>query len=150
TSTSIWDINPTTVGFESRFVSWRGSGNTTSNQFVPKVFNLTQGPHQLIVRGREPGTLLQSITVISALFLPASSATLSPPFILANNAISQNTNTLNPAAGGRAVFNFSVGLAGNYSFQGLVQATDDSSNSFFFNLGQEPQDPYMIWDINPL
>ena len=148
-SASMWDVNPTTAGFESRFVSWRGSGTATSNQFVPKVFSLTAGPHQLIVRGREAGTLLQRVTVISAVFLPASSASLSPPFILANNSIYQTINTMNPADGGRAVFNFSIGLAGDYSVQGLVQAPDDSSNSFFFNLGQEPQDPYMIWDINP-
>jgi hypothetical protein len=60
----IWDI-PITSGFEQRTVNWRGNGTVTNNQFVPKVFtNLTQGSHQIIVRGREAGTQLQNLTVL--------------------------------------------------------------------------------------
>ena len=58
----IWDI-PVTTGYEQRVVSWRRNGTPTNNQFVPKVFNLTQGPHQLLIRGREAYTRLQSMTV---------------------------------------------------------------------------------------
>jgi hypothetical protein len=53
----VWDI-PVTAGFEQRVVSWRGNGTFDHSEFVPKVFSLTQGSHQLIIRGREATTLL--------------------------------------------------------------------------------------------
>lgn len=59
----IWDI-PVTSGFEPRLISWRGNGNDTSNQFVPAVFRLTKGTHQLVIRGREANTLLQSLSIL--------------------------------------------------------------------------------------
>ena len=59
----IWDI-PITSGFESRTASWRGNGTFDNNEFVPQVFNLTQGSHQLIIRGREAWTSLQSLTIV--------------------------------------------------------------------------------------
>ena len=34
--TMIWDISPTTSGFENRTVSWRGTGTETVNEIVPK------------------------------------------------------------------------------------------------------------------
>ncbi|HZR19660.1 MAG TPA: choice-of-anchor D domain-containing protein [Verrucomicrobiae bacterium] len=63
--TMIWDI-PVTAGFEQRTVSWRGNGTDTANQFVPQVFTLSQGHHQIIVRGREAGVELQSLSVVNA------------------------------------------------------------------------------------
>ena len=60
--TMIWDI-PITSGFEPRTVSWRGNGTFDNPQFVPAVFNLTAGPHQLIIRGREAGVQLARITI---------------------------------------------------------------------------------------
>lgn len=58
----IWDIDVTS-GFEKRTVSWRGNGDTDSDQFVPKKFKLTPGAHNLIIIGREPGTLLKSLSI---------------------------------------------------------------------------------------
>jgi hypothetical protein len=58
----IWDI-PVTTGFEQRVASWRGNGTADNDQFVPKVFSLTPGAHQLVVRGREAGTLLLNMTI---------------------------------------------------------------------------------------
>jgi hypothetical protein len=52
----IWDIE-VTKGFEERVVSWRGSGDTTSDEFAPKRFTLTAGEHKLIIVGREPAQL---------------------------------------------------------------------------------------------
>jgi hypothetical protein len=52
----IWDID-VTKGFEERIVSWRGSGDSSSDEFVPKVFRLTAGEHKLFVVGREPAQL---------------------------------------------------------------------------------------------
>ena len=57
-----WDTDISS-GFSSQTVSWRGNGTSTSAQFAPKVFNLTAGSHQLIIRGREPNAQLQSITI---------------------------------------------------------------------------------------
>ena len=61
--TMIWDIEPLTTGFEERSVSWRGSGTYDKNEFVPKIFSLTEGEHELIIRGRESYTLIDSITI---------------------------------------------------------------------------------------
>jgi hypothetical protein len=60
--TMIWDV-PVSTTMTSQTVSWRGSGTTTSDQFAPKVFNLSAGAHQLIVRGREGLTQLGTITI---------------------------------------------------------------------------------------
>jgi hypothetical protein len=66
----IWDV-PVTVGFADQVVAWRGNGTPDIAQFAPKVFNLTQGTHQLIIRGREPNTVLGTITIRPLSTLPA-------------------------------------------------------------------------------
>jgi hypothetical protein len=63
-STMIWDIMPITSGFEQRTVSWRGNGSENNDEIVPKIFNLSAGPHQIIFMGREPYTALSSFTLI--------------------------------------------------------------------------------------
>jgi len=63
----IWDIGVTS-GFEPRLVTWRGNGSTTTPQFKPQVFTLSPGKHQLFVRGMEPNTQLQRLSVLQ---LPA-------------------------------------------------------------------------------
>jgi hypothetical protein len=75
--TMIWDV-PVTTGFASQTVSWRGNGTVDrkspsgfADQFSPKVFSLSAGTHQLIVRGREGGTQLGTIT-IAPTTLPAN------------------------------------------------------------------------------
>jgi len=57
----IWDLEVTS-GFEERIGNWRGSGDSGSGEFSPKVFKLTAGEHKLIVGGREPASL-KSITI---------------------------------------------------------------------------------------
>jgi len=58
----IWDV-PITKGFEKRAASWRGRGTEDSNEFVPRVFALTAGEHELIVRGREGETRFDRISL---------------------------------------------------------------------------------------
>ena len=65
----VWDV-PVTAGFESRTGSWRGNGTVSASspsgltaQYAPKVFSLTAGTHQLIVRGREGNCQLGTITI---------------------------------------------------------------------------------------
>jgi hypothetical protein len=77
--------------------------------------------------------------------IPAAEAKLSGPFVLKDGAISQSTTT-DLAGGGRAVFTVQVAVAGNYLVQGVVDAPDENSNSFFLNIDAEPQDT-MIWDL---
>jgi hypothetical protein len=60
--TMIWDV-PVTSGFTNQLVSWRGTGTDTNNQFAPKVFSLSSGTHQLIVRGREANAQLAGMTI---------------------------------------------------------------------------------------
>jgi hypothetical protein len=64
----IWDI-PVSPTLTSRLVSWRGngSGDPASSQYSPKVFTLSAGTHQLIIRGREPGTTLGAVSIVAAL-----------------------------------------------------------------------------------
>jgi hypothetical protein len=69
---SIWQI-PLTSGFESRIVSWQGAGTFDNPQFVPKIFTLTTGNHQLIIRGREANTQLDRISILK---LPAPPSNL--------------------------------------------------------------------------
>jgi hypothetical protein len=66
--TMIWDI-PITTGFQQRIVNWRGNGTDANSQFVPALFNLTAGAHQLIIVGREANTGLQQVSLVQ---VPAS------------------------------------------------------------------------------
>lgn len=58
TTTMTWHI-PVTSGFETRVASW-------SPSTAPKSWTLNTGTHQLIIRGREPNTVLQHITIGTA------------------------------------------------------------------------------------
>ena len=57
----IWDVEVTS-GFEERTVSWRGNGTDSTDEFVPKRFNLSAGAHKLNLVGREPAQL-KSISI---------------------------------------------------------------------------------------
>jgi hypothetical protein len=57
----IWDID-VTKGFEERIVSWRGNGEPENDEFKPKKFTLTAGPHKVMIVGREPAQL-KSISI---------------------------------------------------------------------------------------
>jgi hypothetical protein len=74
--TMIWDILPITSGFEQRIVSWRGSGTANNDQFVPKVFGLSAGAHQILFKGEGPGTALASFTLLQV--IPAAPAAQAP------------------------------------------------------------------------
>ena len=84
--TTIWDI-PVTSGFQQRFVSWRGNGTDTNDQFVPEVFNLAVGLHELIIVGREANTQLQSLAILQYLALPLGAPVLSIRLTTTNTAL---------------------------------------------------------------
>jgi hypothetical protein len=77
----------------------------------------------------------------------ASAAVLTAPLVLTNDYFFLASDQAEVAAGGKAVFNFTVTNAGNYIIETLVNAPDESSNSFFVNVDAQPVDPDMIWDI---
>jgi hypothetical protein len=55
----VWDIE-VTKGFEERTAAWRSDGPQT-------VFELSQGEHELIIRGRESNTRIQRISLVEVL-----------------------------------------------------------------------------------
>lgn len=59
----VWHV-PVTTNFENRTVSWQGNGNWDNSEFVPKIFNLGPGSHQIIIKGREANTRFRSINII--------------------------------------------------------------------------------------
>jgi hypothetical protein len=61
---NIWDVYPHTVGFETRVASWRGSGTFDANEYVPKVWGLAAGQHQLTIIGREADVRLGTVTLV--------------------------------------------------------------------------------------
>ena len=81
--TMCWDIFPFTTNFESRIVSWRGTGTDTNNQYIPKVFALAAGTHQIIFAGREANTELESFSILE---LPATPQNLRVLPTVAGNA----------------------------------------------------------------
>jgi hypothetical protein len=63
----IWDI-PICSVLANATVSWRGNGNgdPASSQYMPEVFALSAGTHQLIIVGRGANTTLGTITIAAA------------------------------------------------------------------------------------
>jgi hypothetical protein len=85
----IWDI-PVCTSLTNSTVSWRGStgtGDPATSQFIPKVFSLSAGTHQLIIVGREANTTLGTISIVAtnaslptiAITAPVNGATYSAP-----------------------------------------------------------------------
>lgn len=80
------------------------------------------------------------------LTIPLSSGTVTAPLVLTNGCLSQPEQT-ELAGGGKAIFPFAVTNEGDYVLVAVVNAPDESSNSFFVNVDADPQDPAMVWDI---
>lgn len=58
----IWDIVSLTSGLESRNISWRGNGTFDDPEYDLNSWTLAGGTHKLIIRGRESGVMIQTIT----------------------------------------------------------------------------------------
>ncbi|HWX21824.1 MAG TPA: Ig-like domain-containing protein [Candidatus Binatia bacterium] len=61
----IWDI-PVSTNMTLQTVAWRGTtgnGDPTADQYVPKVFTLSAGTHQLVIIGREANTQWGTISI---------------------------------------------------------------------------------------
>jgi hypothetical protein len=77
----------------------------------------------------------------------ASAATVTAPLVFTNDYFHLESDMADVAAGGKAVFHFSITNAGDYQIESVVNAPDDNANSFFVNMDALPTDPDMIWDI---
>jgi hypothetical protein len=60
---SIWHV-PVSTTVQSYQVSWQGNGTFDNPELAPKVFTLSAGVHQLIIRGREPNTQIQQVSIV--------------------------------------------------------------------------------------
>jgi len=83
-----------------------------------------------------------------AIAIPASAGVVSAPLVLTNGIISQPEQTELPE-GGRATYDFAITNAGSYVIRAMVNAPAEDSNSFYVNVDAQPEDPAMIWDIDP-
>jgi len=79
--------------------------------------------------------------------LAPTEAALTAPLVLTNGCIGQPEQTELPA-GGKAIYNFTLANAGTFVIRAVVNAPDESANSFYVNIDANPEDPAMIWDID--
>jgi sulfur relay (sulfurtransferase) complex TusBCD TusD component (DsrE family) len=127
-------------------------GEDTTAPYTFTWNNVNAGNHTLSARAvyGSGGSVASSpvgVSVAFGLTFESTAGIISAPFVAGSGVIYQTTFTATPASGGRAIYTFNVAQAGDYIVTALVNAPDDSANSFFVNLDAEPTDPVMIWDI---
>jgi hypothetical protein len=81
-----------------------------------------------------------------SLTFPATAGAITAPFITNNGAIYQTTTT-GLTNGGRAVYNFTIADAGDYTLSALVNGPNATSNSFYVNIDAEPTGAGMLWSF---
>jgi hypothetical protein len=92
---------------------------------------------------------LKKESAAAGLTFPASAGTVSAPFVLTNGYLFQPGERAEVGEGGKAVYDFAITNAGEYVIHAIVNAPGEDSNSFFLNIDGKPEDPLMIWDIEP-
>lgn len=133
----VWNV-PLTSGFERQLVSWTGQGNCNSAEFSPKVFHLGGGAHQLIIRGRDPNVLLDSVRIVvfpQAVTLPATNI----------NSVSASLQGQAGARGSAAEAYFEYGMSADYEWSTPKMAVGSGLNVVTIsNLisGLNPQEAY--------
>lgn len=135
----------------------QGSGTVSEVEFAYN--STTLGTYSWILRANNGLETSQSVLNQEIVAPPpasddltfvAAAGTISPPFIVADGALSQALTTTAVSEGGLAVYTFAVTNAGRYVIQASVNASTLARNSFFINIDAMPEDPYMVWDIVPL
>jgi len=115
---------PTLVRTDNQTVTWTGGGGAST-----------------AVSG-------SAVAVLSTLSFDSTAGAITAPFTVnADQTISQAVETLDPAAGGKAVYVFSVTNAADYSVSALISAPNGEADSIFVNIDAEPVSPGMIWDL---
>jgi hypothetical protein len=93
--------------------------------------------------------IMASTNQTLGLTFPVSAGTVLAPFVLTNGYLFQTGERAEAGEGGKAVYAFAVTNAGEYVIHATVNAPAEDSNSFFLNIDGNPEDPLMIWDIDP-
>ncbi len=91
-------------------------------------------------------TVTVNLPVMTELTFASTAGTISAPFVVSGDTISQPALTT-VSSGGRAAYNFTIVNAGDYTVSALVNAPNTAADSFFVNIDAEPTDPTMIWDV---
>jgi hypothetical protein len=121
------EYSPTVAGTNTQNVAFSGAGGATVS-----------------VTGSATAPL-------SGLTFAASSGTITSPFILTNGYIYQPTQTILSSVGlsncGTATYTFTITNAGSYIVEALVNAPDDSANSFYVSIDGQPTDPMCTWQM---
>lgn len=121
----VWHV-PVTSGLQSRTVSWQGNGTVDSSQFAPKIFALTAGTHQLIIRGRESNVRLGTIRLTPATVITPPTITLTSPTSGANYGSPATVNfTATVTANGNTITKVQF-------FNGSVLLGEDTSSPYGF------------------
>lgn len=75
----------------------------------------------------------------------AEAGLITPPFVVTNGYVFQTVGT-NPAANGRAQYDFTISQPGGYVILAAVSSPGHTS-SLAINIDAEPTAPTMIWEI---
>ncbi len=128
----------------------RGRRTSRMKSFSPILlavaFAISANAQMIINPTSDQPTIVVTDTNAPGQMFPASAATLTAPMVLTNDYFYLNSDQAEVTNGGKAVFNFSITNAGDYVIESLVNAPDESSNSFFLNIDATPSDE-MIWDV---
>jgi hypothetical protein len=133
----------------------RNLGADLSSRFTTDLDNATRilpwdiGADEITVAA--PGSLsFSDIPLTSGLSFEAESGLIDTPFAISSGLVSQDTQTLTVAIGGRARYNVTIPATGSYTISMNVNAPDGGSDSCWVEWDAEPTDPTAIWDVIPL
>lgn len=86
----VWDVANTGGVYQQVSVSWRGTGSTPLS---PKIFDLSAGQHELIIRGREHDLLIDRVSIV-----PLAPNTSTPAVTLTRTSAPSFTTSSTPTA----------------------------------------------------
>jgi hypothetical protein len=126
-----------------------GAGKAITIRYLPTA----AGTDNQIVAFTGGGGASVSVNGSASAFLAITSmnagdGAISGPFsVSTDGSVSQTVWSTDVNSGGRAAYAFDLPDAGNYLVSVTVSAPDDSANSFFVNIDDEPSSPIHVWSI---
>ena len=158
----VWDVS----------AGWTADQVSDRNGADPVVLDLGVGDHAVRVYEREDGTRLDSLALVSVDAPPppppppgcvaagtpveAEAASLAGSFVVATDGAAsggafahtpQGSGGASAPAGDYIEFCFTVGSAGEYTLESVVDGPDGGSNSFFVTVDDQPAAGY-LWDTS--
>lgn len=80
----------------------------------------------------------------------ATDGEIGAPLVSTGGYVTNQTETVNPATAGTAIYRFTNGTPCQVAVDVTVNGPNDAANSLFVNVNALPTSPTMIWDINPV